>query len=118
LARYSLSDYKIPLFRKGKVNFKYAFLFEGNSTEVMFDIYQLAMSNGYAKPLYSPSGEYMYFKGDIAIMLVAHVDTAHSKKPVIKQDNKRNILWSTKNGLGADDRKHTLVYEKRARGRR
>ena len=104
LARYSLSDYKIPLFRKGKVNFKYAFLFEGNSTEVMFDIYQLAMSNGYAKPLYSPSGEYMYFKGDIAIMLVAHVDTAHSKKPVIKQDNKRNILWSTKNGLGADDR--------------
>jgi hypothetical protein len=47
---------------------------------------------------------YLYAKGNIPVMLVAHIDTVSGSKPTnIKFDSKRNTL-STNSVLGADDR--------------
>ncbi len=48
--------------------------------------------------------DYLYAKGDIPVLLVAHLDTVH-KYPVssLYYDRQKNVLWSP-DGLGADDR--------------
>ena len=49
-------------------------------------------------------GDYIYAKGEIPILLVAHLDTVHKSPPeVIVDDRTQNILWSPQ-GIGGDDR--------------
>jgi hypothetical protein len=48
--------------------------------------------------------EYVYAKGNIPILLVAHLDTVHKVKPLeILYDAKQGMLWSPQ-GIGGDDR--------------
>lgn len=50
------------------------------------------------------AGAYLYAKGELPIMLVAHLDTVHATMPTnIFWDKKYNVYWSPQ-GLGADDR--------------
>lgn len=47
---------------------------------------------------------FLYGKGDIPIMLVAHMDTVHKDKPSdIYFDTEQGIMWSPQ-GIGGDDR--------------
>jgi len=47
---------------------------------------------------------YIYAKGNIPIMLIAHLDTVHKNLPKeIYHDQVKNIIWSPQ-GIGADDR--------------
>lgn len=47
---------------------------------------------------------FVYAKGDIPILLVAHLDTVHRQKPSeIYYDRKQGIMWSPQ-GIGGDDR--------------
>lgn len=51
-------------------------------------------------------GEGMYFKGDIPVLLVAHMDTVHMVKPTeetLFYDREKDVMWCP-NGLGADCR--------------
>ena len=49
-------------------------------------------------------GQYIYGKGDIPILVVAHLDTVHNPKPTnIFYDQNKSVYWSPE-GLGADDR--------------
>lgn len=49
-------------------------------------------------------GDYVYAKGEIPILLVAHMDIVHKSPPeVIVDDRTQNILWSP-TGIGGDDR--------------
>ena len=48
--------------------------------------------------------DYVYAKGEIPILLVAHTDIVHTKPPeLIVHDRKQKILWSP-TGIGGDDR--------------
>lgn len=48
--------------------------------------------------------DYIYAKGNIPILLVAHLDTVHERLPKdIFHDTFKNVLWSPQ-GIGADDR--------------
>lgn len=47
---------------------------------------------------------FVYAKGDIPIMLVAHMDTVHREQPKdIFYDSEQDVLWSPQ-GIGGDDR--------------
>ena len=47
---------------------------------------------------------YVYAKGDIPILLVAHCDTVHKKLPeTILFDKRQKMMWSPE-GIGGDDR--------------
>lgn len=47
---------------------------------------------------------FVYAKGDIPIMLVAHMDTVHKEQPKdIFYDSENDVLWSPQ-GIGGDDR--------------
>ena len=47
---------------------------------------------------------YLFGKGDIPIMLVAHLDTIHNEKPNdIYFDSEQGVMWSPQ-GIGGDDR--------------
>ncbi len=49
-------------------------------------------------------GSFLYCQGEIPILMVAHLDTVHSKMPVnIFHDQEQNIMWSPE-GIGGDDR--------------
>lgn len=68
------------------------------SKKKFYKLYGTADNNGF-----------IYAKGDIPIMLVAHIDTVHSPKPdVIFHDRVQNVLWSPE-GLGADDRAGVFI---------
>ncbi len=48
--------------------------------------------------------EYIFVPGKHPVLLVAHMDTVHSKPPYpVFHDSKQQVLWSP-DGLGADDR--------------
>lgn len=47
--------------------------------------------------------DYLYAKGDIPIMLVAHLDTVHSVPEKVYVDTKEKVMWSP-TGIGGDDR--------------
>ena len=56
--------------------------------------------------------DYLLAKGDIPILLIAHVDTVFPKTPMeIYYDNQKNVMWSP-NGLGADDRAGVFAIAK------
>jgi hypothetical protein len=47
---------------------------------------------------------FLYAKGDIPILLIAHMDTVHRKLPFeLYYDNKAKVMWSPE-GIGGDDR--------------
>lgn len=57
----------------------------------------------YYKKIYSTK-DYIYVKGDIPVVLLAHVDTVFSDPPRdIYCDSQKGVIWSPQ-GLGADDR--------------
>lgn len=59
------------------------------------------LKNGYT-PEYADG--YVYAKGDIPVLLVAHMDTVHKTKPKqIYYDSEEDIMWSPQ-GIGGDDR--------------
>lgn len=48
--------------------------------------------------------KYVFAKGSIPVMLVAHLDTVHTTKPIdVYYDKKQQVLWSPE-GIGGDDR--------------
>ena len=51
---------------------------------------------------YIHTNDYLYVKGDIPVLLVAHLDTVH--KETVKSIVKRNGTWSSPQGIGGDDR--------------
>lgn len=58
--------------------------------------------NGY-KDIYATEN-YVYAKGEIPILLVAHCDTVHKEQPsIILFDYKQQMMWSPE-GIGGDDR--------------
>lgn len=58
--------------------------------------------NGYADELYI-TPDYVYARGNIPVLLVAHLDTVHDKLPTIYCDKKQGVIWSPQ-GIGGDDR--------------
>ncbi len=60
--------------------------------------------NGYTNNNIIITADYIYAKGDIPILLVAHLDTVFTTTPkLIITDQEKNIMTSP-TGLGADDR--------------
>lgn len=47
--------------------------------------------------------DYIIAKGDIPVLLVAHLDTVHKELPTIYFDQEKRVLWSPQ-GIGGDDR--------------
>lgn len=51
-------------------------------------------------------GEYIYARGNIPVLLCAHFDTVHPKKPTkytLFHDQEKQVMWCP-NGIGGDDR--------------
>lgn len=51
-------------------------------------------------------GQFLFAKGDIDVLLVAHLDTVHKTKPTIDEvfyDQEKGVIWSPR-GIGGDDR--------------
>ena len=58
----------------------------------------------YGKKSVVNTQDFVYAKGDIPVLLVAHLDTVHRQMPrLIVHDQEQNILWSPE-GIGGDDR--------------
>ncbi len=51
---------------------------------------------------YIHTNDYLYVKGDIPVLLVAHLDTVH--RETVKTIVKKNGTWSSPQGIGGDDR--------------
>lgn len=65
---------------------------------------ELLEHNGYTQDSITATKHYVYVKGDMPVMLVAHLDTVFKKLPsIILHDKDQNIMTSPQ-GLGADDR--------------
>ena len=47
--------------------------------------------------------DYVFAKGNIPVLLVAHLDTVHKDLPIIFHDENKKALWSPQ-GIGGDDR--------------
>jgi hypothetical protein len=88
-------------YKKGKPLFKNWEIFKYSDKD-LYDILQIKLKQIFKKVI-GKKYEYLYAVGDIPIMMVAHIDTVHSKLPRIEHDHGENILWAI-NGLGADDR--------------
>jgi len=51
-------------------------------------------------------GQFLFAKGDIDVLLVAHLDTVHKVKPTLDEifyDQEKGVMWSPR-GIGGDDR--------------
>lgn len=83
--------------------FRYKWLFHLTPDELLF----VTMPNALRKQGYNDikyGNEYIYAKGEVPILLVAHVDTVFNYgERLILHDSRHNIIWSP-DGLGADDR--------------
>ena len=87
-----MTDYDFKLF-KGFCQLKEKELFR-------------VIDNYLIKQEYEPSWgkNFLIAEGDIPILLIAHLDTVHKKKPrEIYYDKENEVIWSPQ-GLGADDR--------------
>ena len=89
-------------FKRGKPVFDYWRIFKMD-VPTLFAYLQFNLFCMYDEVIYGNTTDYLYAKGDIPILLVAHMDTVHKKLPRVEQDIQQNILWS-KTGIGADDR--------------
>ena len=81
---------------------KYITIFRRGEKNLAKFLKKKMLSYGYKTVL---GQDFLYCPGTIPIMLVAHIDTVHKKKPKPKIifDKDQGILWSPQ-GLGADDR--------------
>lgn len=59
--------------------------------------------NGYTDDKVYFTNDYIIAKGDIPVLLVAHLDTVHKDLPTIYFDQEKRVLWSPQ-GIGGDDR--------------
>ena len=60
----------------------------------------------YEKDIYRVDGSFIYAKGDIPVLLLAHMDTVHHVAPTeetIFHDKQKGVLWCP-DGIGGDDR--------------
>ena len=57
---------------------------------------------GYKDKVYFTK-DYIIAKGDIPVLLVAHLDTVHKELPTIYFDQEKRVLWAPQ-GIGGDDR--------------
>ena len=51
-------------------------------------------------------GQFLFAKGNLDVMLVAHLDTVHKVKPTLDEvfyDEEKGVMWSPR-GIGGDDR--------------
>ena len=75
--------------------------------KLVFDY--LKNTNKY-NPMYGDG--FVYAKGDIPILLVAHLDTVHKTKPKnIYYDEQQGVMWSPE-GIGGDDRCGVYIITK------
>lgn len=66
--------------------------------------YECLLRRGYRNRDIIYTDDYVYAKGNIPILLVAHCDIVHKSTPeIIVNDRKQRILWSP-TGIGGDDR--------------
>lgn len=79
-------------------------IFKKTERELLDYLPEILIQKGYAKDNILVTDDYIYAKGNIPVMLVAHLDTVHSQTPInIFKDIEFNVMWSPQ-GLGADDR--------------
>ena len=56
--------------------------------------------------IFAMHGEYIYARGNIPVLLCAHFDTVHTKKPTkytLFHDQEKQVMWCP-DGIGGDDR--------------
>jgi len=88
------------------INFKdYQWVFEAKPQPLLARLETMAMEEfGYSPESYVVGSLFTYIKGDVPVMLVAHVDTVFKTPPqLFIYDQESNIVTSP-DGLGADDR--------------
>lgn len=59
-----------------------------------------------SRDIYRVDGSFIYAKGDIPVLMLAHLDTVHTVAPTeetIFHDKEKNVLWCP-DGIGGDDR--------------
>jgi hypothetical protein len=77
-------------------------IFKMTQTELLSYLPKYLKSNGYNK--ITSNKDFIFAKGEIPVLLVAHLDTVHKELPTeIYYDNDKKVMWSPQ-GLGADDR--------------
>lgn len=91
-----------PDFSEGSPRFAHWKLFQMSVPRLSLYLFNL-LSNKYKSVTKDKGDEYVYAKGNVPILLVAHMDTVHKTLPKVEQDIQKNVLWS-KTGLGGDDR--------------
>lgn len=77
-------------------------------TQEQLHFYTLGQLHNYfnAEDIFSLDGGYIYVKGEIPVVLVAHFDTVHKIAPTdntMFHDLEKNVIWSI-DGIGGDDR--------------
>ena len=98
---YNIS-YSKPKFKKGKPLFPYWQIFKMD-VPALYKFLKYILLEYYGEVCSNSTNDYLYAKGEIPILLVAHMDIVHKKLPRVEHDHEKNTLWS-KTGLGADDR--------------
>lgn len=74
------------------------------SQEQLLNSLESILKTKYSKEDVTRTNKYLLCKGNIPVMLVAHLDTVFTRFPDhIYYDQQQGVLWSP-NGLGADDR--------------
>lgn len=91
-----------PKFKSGKPMFDNWRIFKMD-VPTLFNHLKTVLLSIYGEVSHGLTMDYIYAKGNIPVLLVAHMDTVHNKLPRVEHDHKSNIIWS-KTGLGADDR--------------
>jgi di/tripeptidase len=77
-------------------------LLQKTERQLLNYIPQLLVTNGYEEII--STKDYIFSKGNIPILLVAHLDTVHYEKVKdIYFDEKKQVVWSPQ-GIGGDDR--------------
>lgn len=72
--------------------------------ELLNFCYEQIIKRGYKNNNIIYTEDYLYAKGDIPVLLVAHTDIVHKAPPeIIVNDKRQRILWSP-TGIGGDDR--------------
>jgi len=79
-------------------------IFRKTENQLLDYLSEILIKKGYDENDIQITDHYIYVKGDLPVMLVAHLDTVHSQIPInIFKDEEFNLMWSPQ-GLGADDR--------------
>jgi hypothetical protein len=75
--------------------------------EKLHDYLFMVLNDYYeADNIIEADGEYLFAKGNIPVLLCAHLDTVHKIKPIEEEiyfDQEKQVMWSP-GGIGGDDR--------------